>query len=448
MTQRASLKTYLDETKSMSTLVNMLTTCRPEGSKVEKQFIRAYIAPLGAMPDGKGNYVLRIGNDPIMWSCHTDTVHTHQGSQDLKRIGQFTIGLADKSKSNCLGADDTAGVWLMREMILAQKPGLYIFHRSEEVGCVGSKWLAKNNSKLLEGIKYAVAFDRKGTTDVITNQMGRCCSDEFAESLAAQLGMGYKPSPNGVYTDTKSYVDLIGECTNISVGYYAMHSSSETLDAEFLAKLKQQVLGVNVSKLTNKRKPAEVDPEDAIDWSSMYGGGRHSYRYFSDDWVAGVWDHGTREWRAGYFKSKEKHYGSFACFEEYIDEYYGTDRYGHRDVMYKPQDPDVGIPVKAKEKPQNVVPFAGHSAGSDNRGHNGSSHVTYGNNQRELDQILETVEDSDEEAFSLANSKLTLENLVRNHPEEVADYLEQYGVDAVELAVHIHEVLGYVRTKY
>jgi hypothetical protein len=169
-------------------LLEMLSYRRPGGSKTERKFIRRYLAPLSMQIDQYGNHIKRIGDAPILWSCHTDTVHKFGGRQHTKI--QSNIVSANDAQSNCLGADCTAGVWLMTEMIRANIPGLYVFHREEESGGMGSNWLLKNTPELLEGIKYAIAFDRRGNKSVITHQFGgRCCSDAFAASLANAIGM-------------------------------------------------------------------------------------------------------------------------------------------------------------------------------------------------------------------------------------------------------------------
>jgi hypothetical protein len=264
--------TYSNDNKrtSQRVLVEMLTSMRPAGSKSERRFIREYILPLGVEQDKAGNLIKRIGDAPVMWSCHTDTVH-RQGGKQLVTIGDGMIQLAATSTSNCLGADDTAGVWLMTEMILANRPGLYVFHRGEEIGGVGSSHIASRTPRLADGILAAIALDRAGTQDVITHQGNRCCSDVFAASLAGQLGMGYRPDDTGVFTDTANYVDIIGECTNLSVGYYHQHRAKECLDATFLTQLRDTLLTLDTRDLTYSRKSGERDPLDYGIYGLDYG---------------------------------------------------------------------------------------------------------------------------------------------------------------------------------
>lgn len=253
----------------VSTLLEMLTYRRPASSKTERRFIREHIFPLGMSIDDAGNVYKRIGDAPVLWSCHTDTVH-RAGGQQLVTVQDGYAMLPKDSLSNCLGADDTAGVWLMREMILAERPGLYVFHRGEEIGGVGSSHVARKGSRLLEGTLCAIALDRAGTNDVITHQGGRCCSDTFAQRLADKLGMGFRPDDSGVFTDTANYVDHIGECTNLSVGYYKQHRTEECLDIPFLLSLRDRLLEIDTADLPIVRKPGEADAYDFGGWADRY----------------------------------------------------------------------------------------------------------------------------------------------------------------------------------
>lgn len=250
----------------VSRLVEMLAHMRPAGSKTERRFIRDYISPLGMCQDKAGNLYKRIGTAPVLWSCHTDTVH-RQGGKQTVIVDGATARLPYNSKSNCLGADDTVGVWLMCEMIQAGIEGLYIFHRGEECGGIGSDYIAKKTPELLKGIKCAIAFDRYGYEDVITHQFGtRCCSDVFAKSLAYALGLGHAPDDGGTFTDTAQYTDLIGECTNVAVGYHKQHTFLETCDLAFAWRMRNALMAIDLSALVFKREPGEWDPLD-YKWS-------------------------------------------------------------------------------------------------------------------------------------------------------------------------------------
>lgn len=245
-----------------NTLLDMLTYCRPTGGATEHDFITRYIVNLpGAERDPYGNWHVIIGESNVLWSCHTDTVHTQGGRQTLHMRENGIVGLSKRSKhvSSCLGADDTAGVYICREMILRGIPGHYIFHTNEEAGGIGSQDIAQLCPALLDGIDFAIAFDRKGTRDVITYQCGECCSDAFAWSLAHALDYaglsGYRPSDRGIFTDTAQYVAIIGECTNLSIGYEHAHTLLETLDTKHVDKLLNALCRLDTSTLVSERLP-------------------------------------------------------------------------------------------------------------------------------------------------------------------------------------------------
>lgn len=241
-------------------LFAMLRHRRPSGSKQERNFIKAFILPLGCLPDEHGNHWLTIGNAPILWSCHTDTVHKDGGMQGLL----FGDGAVSTERSNCLGADCTTGVWLMANMIRAKVPGTYVFHANEEIGGLGSRYIAKETPERLAGIKYAIAFDRKGDNEIITHQsMERCCSATFARSLARVLApLPYRLSDGGSFTDTANYTHLIPECTNISVGYHYQHTKQEWQDVEHAERLLDALIAGQWDRLECERDPLTPDPDD------------------------------------------------------------------------------------------------------------------------------------------------------------------------------------------
>lgn len=268
-------------------LVEMFSTMRPGGSKSERKFISKWIRPLGVTQDLAGNLHKRIGTARVLWSCHTDTVHRLAGQQSI-RVDKGWIKLSPVSKASCLGADCTIGVWIMREMILANVPGLYIFHREEESGGKGSAYIADKTPQVLDGIDYAIAFDRRGFDSIVTHQGARCCSQSFAKSLASKLnefGFNYSPDSTGLFTDTANYTGLIPECTNVSVGYEHAHSPNEKQHVHHAFDLLHAIASLDVAKLPIARDVSESDFTD--DWYS-----RKSTKVFGD-WSTRTYDQFT-----------------------------------------------------------------------------------------------------------------------------------------------------------
>lgn len=266
---------------TVALFLEMLSFKRPAFSVYEEAFIDRYLRKIpGITEDGYGNLLLDIGDKPnIIWSSHTDTVHTTSGLQDVFVDKKSIVRVRDQKTSNCLGADCTTGVYIMMEMIKARVPGRYIFHRDEEAGRQGSQWIVDKTPDVLKGIDAAIAFDRRGFSDIITHQSYRTSSNEFAESLAKILDMDYKPSPNGSFTDTRSYMALVPECTNISVGYGNAHSSAECQDLPHLIRLVEAMKKFDSSSLVIKRTAAEPEAQ-TYHWQGgargYYGGSSYS----------------------------------------------------------------------------------------------------------------------------------------------------------------------------
>ena len=251
-------------------LHSLLKLKRPSGGKgvlLTQQLICDEIEKSGhiGVIDEYGNIICTTKHTGVLFSCHTDTMHEGDGLNEI-RVDEFGIVTAwsktpkrsfsgmskQKPKQtgelqrDVLGADDGAGIYIMLRMIEAGIHGTYVFHADEEVGCVGSKALADGEFSidgfdLLTDFTHAIAFDRKGTSDFINNQLSeQMCSFTFQHELINRLNTGtilcYRPT-TGLVTDTAMYADFVEECINLSVGYYDEHTVDERLDLVHLETL-------------------------------------------------------------------------------------------------------------------------------------------------------------------------------------------------------------------
>ena len=210
--------------------------------------------------DEYGNYYKIVGNPHIMFTAHLDTADDIKKTVNHKIENNKDGEIISTDGSSILGADNKAGVTVLTYMINSNVEGLYYFFIGEERGRLGSITLANNfkNIDYLNDIDSCVSFDRKGTSSVITHQMGiRCCSDAFAMGICDELGkngLDFILDNTGIFTDSLSFINLIPECTNISVGYENEHTELEKLDITFLDKLCKAVVNINWDKLPINRK--------------------------------------------------------------------------------------------------------------------------------------------------------------------------------------------------
>jgi hypothetical protein len=234
----------------------------------ENDFVRDimnFIFPDDIKKDIHGNYFYQIGKSRTIFASHIDTV-----SKEYVDVNQLFDGDFVRTDGNTtLGADDKAGVTVMLWMIRNKIPGLYYFFIGEEVGCVGSG-LASKYGDFRGKYDRIISFDRRGTDSVITFQSyGRCCSDKFADALSKELNksnMSYKKDTGGIYTDSAEFMDLVPECTNISVGYYKEHTTEEHQDIKHLERLAAACIKVDWEKLPIERDPSKNELCSSYDW--------------------------------------------------------------------------------------------------------------------------------------------------------------------------------------
>lgn len=217
--------------------------------------------PKGYKTDEHGNFFLEIGDKPTtMFTCHLDTACSKQSK--VNHVFSPDGNYVGTDGTTILGADDKAGMVIILSLIEKKVPGLYYFFIGEEVGCIGSNALSRTwlKTEFSDYIMKCVSFDRRGTSSVITHQLyGRCASDEFAIELSRRLNFvadfNFSPDETGVLTDSINFMDMIPECTNISVGYYNEHRGKEIQDLKFLKEMSDAVCKIDWETLPIERDP-------------------------------------------------------------------------------------------------------------------------------------------------------------------------------------------------
>ena len=239
-----------------ATFLSLVTETYPYGTEEE---VMKYM-PQDLTKDEYGNYYKIIGNSDTMFTSHLDTASR---TKDNVTLISYTKGKDEficTDGTSILGADDKSGVAVMLYMMAHEVPGVYFFFYGEERGGIGSGKVSNNFGKypFLKKVKKCVSFDRRNYYSVITAQMStECCSDEFATSLCQELNksdLKLNLDPTGVFTDSANFIDLIPECTNVSVGYFNEHTHDEVQNISYLERLAKACVAADWSKLTIKRK--------------------------------------------------------------------------------------------------------------------------------------------------------------------------------------------------
>ena len=208
--------------------------------------------------DPIGNYHKILGDSETLFTCHLDNFCKEK--QKVNHVIENNIIRTDET--TILGADNKAGVCVLLYLISNNVPGHYCFFVGEEPiisgGCFGSS-LFSQAFKSITKFKRAIAFDRKETSSIVTRQMAQdCCSPEFADELVKcfiENMIWAESDPTGYYTDTSSFMELISECTNISVGVWNEHTKQEYVDIEYAERVAIAASKINWETLPSIREP-------------------------------------------------------------------------------------------------------------------------------------------------------------------------------------------------
>lgn len=275
--------------------------------------------PKGFSLDSHGNYYYIIGESKTIFAAHLDTVSKkHEKVKTVEKKDKWGNRFIHTDGPTTLGADDKAGVCVLLYMMEKQVPGTYYFFIGEEVGCIGSKAAARAD----DFYKYdrIISFDRRDTCSIITHQSWeRCCSDDFANALSkeyGEYGLELKPDDGGVSTDSAQFMDIVPECTNISVGYYNEHTFNEYQNIDFLEKLCFASALVNWEDLPTKRDYKVKEYKDYYE-DHGYWNNRNWNRQSRWNW--GEEDEDLRE---AYKDEYDKIYGysNYKTYDDYDDD--------------------------------------------------------------------------------------------------------------------------------
>jgi hypothetical protein len=238
------------------TFLSLVTETYPHGHEEE---VVDFITP-GLQKDDYGNYYTIIGDSDTVFTCHLDTASRTKSVVNLISYIKDGEEYIVTDGNSILGADDKAGVTVMMYMIANKVPGVYWFFIGEERGGLGSRHVVNNidNYEFMKGKTKVVSFDRRNYFSVITKQMGlQCCSNEFAQELCSELnksGLQLNLDPTGVFTDSANFIEMVPECTNISVGYFSEHTHQEMQNMTYLEKLCKAAVACNWQGFKPHRK--------------------------------------------------------------------------------------------------------------------------------------------------------------------------------------------------
>ncbi len=163
-------------------------------------------------------------------SAHFDEVHAPV-EKSIVVDGDMIYAVDSQGERVGIGADDKNGLWIINHLLHAKpvlKVALFVQEErdGEMAGCRGSRACSLD---FFNDVRYVLAVDRKGDSDVVTVGKGdiRLCDDDMFPAALLQK-YGYECVPGG-RTDVVALKErgLQAPCCNIGCGYYNAHKTDE-----------------------------------------------------------------------------------------------------------------------------------------------------------------------------------------------------------------------------
>lgn len=193
---------------------------------------------------GTEDYILAIGDIPIMLVAHLDTVYYELPTKEEIIITEYII-----SSPFGIGGDDRCGIYMINEIIERGYRPYVLFTTDEEIGCLGTKTFIKDrHDSYMNNLKYIIELDRRGIDDAVFYD---CPNQKFIDYITSNYHWRYN---EGTYSDISHicpHFDIAG--VNLSVGYFEQHKTKEYIDfnvtnrnIEIVIKMLEDAFNINL----------------------------------------------------------------------------------------------------------------------------------------------------------------------------------------------------------
>lgn len=213
----------------------------------------------------KEKFLLVRGEAPILLVAHLDTVHR----EPVRTICTDRGGNILMSPQG-IGGDDRCGVYaLVKTYEMSELKPWLLFTCDEETGGKGASAFAKAYGqaelpKELEGLKFIVEIDRKGSRDAVYYD---CGNDDFEEYITSK---GFRTA-QGSFSDISLIAPKLGvAAVNLSSGYYDAHTLHEHINVGQLEAVIGKVVDM-VAEAAEDTVPRFEYRERPMDWDDWHG---------------------------------------------------------------------------------------------------------------------------------------------------------------------------------
>ena len=218
---------------------------------------------------GSGNLIARLKGtkpaaDPILFSCHFDTVTPGNGIKPI-----INGDIIETDKTTILGADDKAGIAALLEGIRLLKEGNiahgdveFVLTAGEEIGLLGAVAVDKTALKA----KYGFALDSGGSVgEVIVASPDHAKIQAKVHGIAAHAGVAPEDGVSAIEIAAKAITNMpLGRLDEELTANIGIISGGERTNIVCdLVELTGEARAITFSKLENQMKQMREALEDA-----------------------------------------------------------------------------------------------------------------------------------------------------------------------------------------
>jgi putative aminopeptidase FrvX len=285
-------------------LVKMYEIFSPSGGEhAMVNFVSAYLTEkeIEHEIDSMGNIYCRnhiAGENRIILNAHMDTVASAPAKiiAEKKDDGDVVV---KSSNNQVIGGDDKNGVFVALKLLTDKRikqPITVLLCVAEESGCNGSQFAMENHSDYFADCVFCITVDRRGNTDIITQNFDiQLCSDEMEKTLG-EWGKDFGlTTTQGSISDVSNIVKALKiNGINLFAGYYNAHSGSEYTSIKDLSaslRFARYLLPMLRAHYNDNPEAIHYKPKEAYRAPVHYYGNYGRWDYSKYD--AGLYSHKT-----------------------------------------------------------------------------------------------------------------------------------------------------------
>lgn len=243
--------------------------------KEVKTYMKKYLTSKKYEVIDEDGFLYAKGDIPVLLVAHMDTVHEEQCKTIVRAGGRM-------SSPQGIGGDDRCGIFIIANIIRAQRCSVLLCE-DEEKGGIGASKFAKTEYIKNLGVNFMIEFDRRGNNDAVFYS---CDNKDFTNHVLDNTGF---KEATGSFSDISVLMPASKLCgVNLSSGYYNAHKDTEYVEYnEMLDTMSAAIALIKAECPEPFEYVAKTYGRYNSSYSQYNSGYRSAYDYY-DDYYGGA----------------------------------------------------------------------------------------------------------------------------------------------------------------